>query len=68
MNGQEQIVSIMDDIAHKWKAIGGTIGIGGPKLLGWETAYQKNSDDCLFQVITTWLESGSVGDNVCLTP
>ena len=66
VNGQEQIVRIMDDIANKWKAIGEMVGIGGPKLLGWEREYQNNAEDCLHQVIMTWLQSGS--DEVCLTP
>ena len=56
-----QLFYLIDEIAHKWRMIGGLLGLSRSKLLNLAKQYQDQSEECCREVLGLWLENPPEG-------
>ena len=59
--GEEQLFYLTDNIAHKWRTIGGLLGLNYSKLLNLAEKHRDQPEECCREVLGLWLENPPKG-------
>ena len=59
--GEEQLLYLIDEIAHKWRMIGGLLGLSRSRLLSLAEQCRDQPQECCREVLGLWLENPPKG-------